>query len=108
MSPACRAQLFEDLMKSDVFTVGIIFFFMASLEEPSIREQQLERKIDHLNYSDNLKTLLKNMTAVNEVDRLSFEAARTTVIAMTRSRFKSMAVLGSLLTLCAALIVKLF
>ena len=67
----------HNVFKSDVYSLGVTFLFMAALSPPAIQNmrdlaQTTEGVISNLWYSDNLKYLLRCMLQEDEVNRPSF------------------------------------
>ena len=65
--------------KSDIFSLGLVFLHMSSLNSPKglndseLRlSERLEQEINSIPYSDHLKGILRQMLKVEEPERVSF------------------------------------
>ena len=85
LSPQLRQALLRgcshvehDVFRSDVYSLGVVLLCMAKLEAPlqaifSVSpEESFATEIEHLNYSDSLKSVLKHMLAWEESERFDF------------------------------------
>ena len=78
-----KGQVRHNPIKSDVFSLGLSFMHMASLNKPSelnnlehgadALQNSIDRAVNKLQYSDSLKQLLLNMLQVQESKRYDFK-----------------------------------
>lgn len=81
-----KGEVRHNPIKSDVFSLGLSFLHMASLNKPTelnnlelgidILQTNIEKAISKLQYSDNVKNLLSKMLQVQESKRYDFKQLR--------------------------------
>jgi hypothetical protein len=69
----------QSWIKSDVFSLGLVFLHMSSLKSPlglndcELRlTQRIEQEVESISYSDDFKNVLRMMLKVEESERVSF------------------------------------
>jgi serine/threonine protein kinase len=85
----CNAEVRHNPVKSDVYSLGLTFLHMASLEKPSdlnnmergvdFLQRNVERAIAKLTYSESVKKILAHMLQVHEHRRYDFRQLRNYV-----------------------------